>query len=73
VLKLTAQDLLKMGIIDEIILEPLGGAHRDPQKTAKNVKEAIVKNLKELKSFDKNELLKNRYNKFRAIGAIKND
>ena len=73
VLKLTGQDLLKMGIIDEVIPEPLGGAHRDPQKTAKNVKEAIVKNLKELKTMDKDELLKARYKKFRSIGMVKND
>ena len=69
VLKLTAQDLLKRKIIDEIVPEPLGGAHRDPQKTAKNVKETIVKNLKELKAFDKEELLKARYKKFRSMGV----
>ncbi|MBI4706936.1 MAG: acetyl-CoA carboxylase carboxyltransferase subunit alpha [Candidatus Omnitrophica bacterium] len=69
VLKLTGPDLLKMGIIDGVIPEPLGGAHRDPQQTALNIKEIIVKNLKELKNFDKAELLKLRYNKFRSIGA----
>jgi acetyl-CoA carboxylase carboxyl transferase subunit alpha len=70
VLKLTAQDLLKMGIIEEIIPEPMGGAHRDPQKTAENVKEAILRNLRELKQLDKEDLLKSRYKKFRSIGAI---
>lgn len=70
VLKLTAQDLLKLGIIDQIIPEPLGGAHRDPQKMAQNLKEAVIKDLKELKSLGKEELLKTRYNKFRKIGAI---
>jgi acetyl-CoA carboxylase carboxyl transferase subunit alpha len=69
VLKLTAQDLLKMGIIDEVVPEPLGGAHRDPQKMAATVKEAINKNLKELKSLSTNELLKLRYKKFRDMGA----
>jgi acetyl-CoA carboxylase carboxyl transferase subunit alpha len=70
VLKLTAQDLLKLGIIDEIIPEPLGGAHRDPQKTAQSVKERVLADLKELKSLSQGELLKGRYAKFRKIGAI---
>lgn len=69
VLKLTGQDLLKMGIIDEVIAEPLGGAHRDAQKIALNVKEAILKNLKELELLEKEELLKLRYKKFRSIGV----
>lgn len=69
VLKLTAQDLLKMGIIDEIVPEPLGGAHRDLQKTAQNLKEIINKNLKELNNINKDELLKLRYKKFRSMGA----
>ncbi|MFA4993112.1 MAG: acetyl-CoA carboxylase carboxyltransferase subunit alpha [Candidatus Omnitrophota bacterium] len=68
VLKLTGPDLLKMGIIDEVIPEPLGGAHRDPAKIAQNVKEAIVRNFKELEGLDKDELLKLRYKKFRDIG-----
>lgn len=71
VLKLTAPDLLKMGIIDEAIREPLGGAHRDPQKMAQTLKETINRNLKELSALDKDELLKLRYKKFRSIGSIK--
>jgi len=69
VLKLTGPDLLKMGIIDEVISEPLGGAHRDPEKIARNIKEAIVRNLKELESLSRDELLKLRYKKFRSIGV----
>ena len=69
VLKLTGSDLLKMGIIDEVISEPLGGAHRDAQKIALNVKEAILRNLKELELLDKEELLKLRYKKFRSMGV----
>jgi acetyl-CoA carboxylase carboxyl transferase subunit alpha len=68
-LKLTGPDLLRMGLIDEVIPEPLGGAHRDPQKIAANVKESILKNLKELSSLDKDELLKLRYKKFRSMGV----
>lgn len=69
VLKLTAQDLLRMGIIDEIIPEPLGGAHRDAQKTAQNIKEAINRNSGELKGLTKEELLRLRYEKFRRMGV----
>jgi acetyl-CoA carboxylase carboxyl transferase subunit alpha len=70
VLKLTGPDLLKMGLIDEVIPEPLGGAHRDVQKIAASVKESILKSLKELEPLDKEELLKSRYKKFRAMGVI---
>lgn len=70
VLKLTAQDLLKMGIIDEIIPEPLGGAHRDPQNMALILKETISKDLKDLKALSKKELLEARYKKFRSIGIL---
>lgn len=68
-LKLTGQDLLKMKIIDEVIPEPLGGAHRDAQKTALNIKESILRNFKELELLDKKELLELRYNKFRSMGV----
>ncbi len=70
VLKLTAQDLLKRNIIDRIIPEPLGGAHRDPQKTAQNVKAAISDYLKELKNQSIEDVLKERYEKFRSIGKV---
>jgi len=69
VLKLTAQDLMKFGIIDEIIPEPLGGAHRDWQAMAKVLKEVIHKDLKELEVLTKKELLDSRYKKFRKIGV----
>ena len=69
-LKLTAQDLLKTDIIDEVVLEPLGGAHHDPQETAENIKESINKNLKSLKALDKDELLKLRYKKYRDMGRV---
>lgn len=70
VLKMTAQDLLRMGIIDDIIPEPLGGAHRDPQKTAQNIKDTIDKNMSVLLGLDKEELLKLRYKKFRSMGVV---
>ncbi|MCM8781768.1 MAG: acetyl-CoA carboxylase carboxyltransferase subunit alpha [Candidatus Omnitrophica bacterium] len=70
VLKLTAEELLKLGIIDEIIKEPLGGAHRDQEQTAKNIKTAIKKHLAELKDIPKDKLIEQRYMKFRKIGVF---
>ena len=70
VLKLTAKDLLNLGLIDEEIPEPLGGAHRDPEKAAQNIKKVIKKALKELKAIPKEELLKLRYEKFRKMGSL---
>ncbi len=69
VLKLTGDYLLKMRIIDEVIPEPLGGAHRDPEKMAQTLKESINRGLKELKAVKKEDLLKMRYKKFREMGA----
>ena len=67
-LKLTAQDLLEIGLIDGIIPEPRGGAHRDPEKTAANIKKSIMKNLDELTDMPPEELIKTRYEKYRRIG-----
>jgi acetyl-CoA carboxylase carboxyl transferase subunit alpha len=69
-LKLTAADLLRLNIIDEIVKEPLGGAHRDPQEAAKNVKDSLKKNLDELLKLSKDELINKRYDKFRRIGVF---
>lgn len=70
VLKLTGQDLLELGVIDEVIKEPLGGAHRGAQETAKNIKEAILRSLKELSELSPEELVKARYKKFRKMGVF---
>lgn len=69
-LKLTANELLSLGIIDEIIPEPQGGAHRDPPRAAKNLKSAIKKHLDELKQIPIDKLLSLRYQKFRKIGVF---
>ena len=69
-LKLTAQDLLDLGLIDEIVREPLGGAHRDPAKTASAIKESIKKHLKELSALAPAALIEARYEKYRKIGAF---
>ena len=71
VMKLTAEDLLSLGVIDEIIKEALGGAHRDVDFTARNIKQYISKELKNLIQIDKNKLIDNRYKKFRQIGIWK--
>ncbi len=69
-LKITAADLLKSGIIDEIIPEPVGGAHRDYQEAAANVKEAVLRHLGELKDIPEERLLSERYQRFRRMGAF---
>ncbi|MFH1776894.1 MAG: acetyl-CoA carboxylase carboxyltransferase subunit alpha [Candidatus Omnitrophota bacterium] len=68
-LKLTADDLLAYKIIDEIIPEPLGGAHRNIEQVAKELKKSIIKNIAQLKNTSREILLKERYEKFRKIGV----
>lgn len=68
-LKLTAEDLLKLGIIDGIIEEPMGGAHRYPDVTAKKMKEKLLEVLKELKKMSANKLMDRRIDKFLSIGV----
>ncbi len=67
-LKLTAQDLRKLGVIDEIIAEPLGGAHRNPLAAIERVGDAILKHLKELLPLSGEELKKRRTDKFLRMG-----
>ncbi len=69
-LKMTATDLLRLGVIDEIVREPLGGAHRNPNKMAEELKEAIERHLQELEKMDQDELIKLRYEKFRKMGTF---
>ena len=69
-LKMTAQDLLQLGIVDEIIPEPLGGAHRDFEKTAGNLRDVIDRALHELKSIPSKQLPDRRYEKFRKMGIF---
>lgn len=70
-LKLTAEDLLKMGIADEIVNEPLGGAHRNWNATASSINEHLYRNLLEIESIPVEELRKNRHEKYRKIGVYK--
>lgn len=70
-LKITANSLLKLKIIDEIIPEPLGGAHRDYAGTMSSVKAAILKQLKRLSGTAAKKLQERRYDKFAAMGRFK--
>jgi acetyl-CoA carboxylase carboxyl transferase subunit alpha len=69
-MKLTARDLQKLNLIDEVIPEPLGGAHRAHEQAAAAVKTAIVKHLRELAAKPIDVLLTERYDKFRSMGAF---
>ena len=67
-LKITANDLLDLGLVDEIIPEPLGGAHNDPKTTAETLKKHLLANLETLQQLSVEERMKQRYAKFRAHG-----
>jgi len=67
-LKASAGDLLNLGIIDEIIPEPLGGAHRNVELSTKRVRKAIRKHLKALMEIDRQQLVQQRYERYRKIG-----
>jgi len=69
-LKFTSENLLKMGIVDDVIQEPLGGAHRDHHSMAANLRSYLIKNLKTLSSLPLEELLDARYKKFRKMGVF---
>ena len=68
-LKLTAPDLLEQGIIDKIIPEPLGGAHKNYEQIATSVKEAVLEELKELSKLKPEKLFQNRIDKFGKMGV----
>jgi len=59
-----------LGIVDEVLKEPLGGAHRDPEETAQTVKEAVLQYFGELQPLSTEELLERRYEKYRHLGRF---
>ena len=69
-LKFTGKDLLRFGIIDEVIPEPLGGAHRDHRGAASAVKTFLTRSLRELTELPREDLLSRRYEKFRKMGSF---
>lgn len=69
-LRFTCQHLLKFGVIDEALPEPLGGAHRDHRAMADTLKRALIKNLRSLQNIPADKLLERRYQKFRRMGVF---
>jgi acetyl-CoA carboxylase carboxyl transferase subunit alpha len=69
-LHITAKDLQRLGVVDEVIAEPLGGAHRDPLAMANTLKQALLRNLGELARLAKPRLLEKRLEKIRGIGPV---
>jgi acetyl-CoA carboxylase carboxyl transferase alpha subunit len=70
IMKITARDLLEYGIIDDIVEEPVGGAHKDAKQAADTLKHYIVSQLDELTKKDNKQLVEERYNRFRNYGAF---
>jgi acetyl-CoA carboxylase carboxyl transferase subunit alpha len=68
-MKITAPDLLQLGVVDEIIPEPAGGAHTDPAATCQRVGDAVERALNELSRLPADDLIARRYQKFRALGV----
>jgi acetyl-CoA carboxylase carboxyl transferase subunit alpha len=69
-MKITAQDLHQMGIIDEVVKEPMGGAHRDTGKASSLLHEALEHHIGELSQMTREELIADRYNKYKSIGTF---
>ena len=68
-LRLTSRDLARLGVIDDIIPEPLGGAHRDPHEMGRTLQKYLLRYLRELRPIPPDELVEARYQKFRRMGA----
>lgn len=69
-LRFTARDLRKLELVDDVIKEPLGGAHRDPAAAASNIEKYIVDSLRELKRMSPDQMLKKRYKRLRELGSF---
>lgn len=69
-LKMTADDLLKLGVIDEVIPEPIGGAHRDPETAAKRIAKSLTTHLSQLMDLNTAQLLAGRDKKYRSMGVV---
>jgi len=69
-MKVTAPDLFRLGVIDEVISEPLGGAHRDPPKMIEAVKRAVLHQLEKLDGHPIEEIVEQRYLRFRRMGVF---
>ena len=70
-LKIDAPNLLRMGVIDDIIEEPQGGAHEDYERIASNIREKLLSTLEELGQYSIEDLVEQRYTKIRKMGQFK--
>jgi len=68
-LKVSANHLEKLGVVDEVIAEPHGGAHNDPKQAAGALKYALQKHLNDLRALDTDKLLDTRYERYRHLGV----
>jgi acetyl-CoA carboxylase carboxyl transferase subunit alpha len=69
-LRLTAADLKALGVVDHVVPEPLGGAHRAPREMGTALKQSLTRNLRELTHLGTDALLQQRYERFRRIGVL---
>ena len=69
-MKLNSDNILKLGLIDEVIREPLGGSHRNPDQSSLMLKSSIIKNLNDLKKYDTSDLLERRYRRLMSYGSL---
>jgi len=69
-MKLNSDSILKLGLIDEVIREPLGGSHRNPDQSGLMLKSSIIKNLNDLKKYDTSDLLERRYGRLMSYGSL---
>ena len=69
-MKLNSDSILKLGLIDEVIREPLGGSHRNPDQSGLMLKSSIIKNLNDLKKYDTSDLLERRYSRLMSYGSL---
>jgi len=67
-LRLTAHDLYRLGVVDEVVIEPVGGAHRDPRRAGRTIERSIARHLTELKAESIDTLLARRYERYRSLG-----
>lgn len=70
IMKITAKDLMEYGIVDDIVPEPVGGAHKDPQQAALALKNYLIKQLDELVTIEIKQLINKRYDRYRNYGAF---
>ena len=69
-LRLTSGPLRELGIVDEVIPEPLGGAHRNPHEAAANIEKFLIRSIRQLKALPTDKLLEQRYQKWRSVGRV---